>query len=62
MRKALAILFSLSLVCAQVAALSKGQQILSDRGLQLNGIVALSADPFHLSTLQSTYYTAPPKG
>jgi autotransporter-associated beta strand protein len=43
----------------QVTSLSKGQQILVDRGLQLNGLVALTSDPFHLSTLQSTNFTAP---
>ena len=46
-------------VRAQVASLSKGQQVLVDRGLQIDGLVALTSDPFHLSTLQSTNFTAP---
>ena len=46
-------------VRAQVPSLSKGQQILVDRGMQINGVVALTSDPFHLSTLQSTNFTAP---
>src|SRR5262249_38066640 len=44
---------------AQVATITKGQQILVDRGMQLNGVIALTSDPFHLSTLQSTNFTAP---
>jgi hypothetical protein len=53
------LLVATSLARAQVASLSKGQQILVDRGLQINGVVALTSDPFHLSTLQSTNFTAP---
>jgi len=43
----------------QVSNLSKGQQLLSSRGLQIDGVVALTSDPFHLATLQSTNFTAP---
>lgn len=54
-----AMLATASPVFAQVASLSKGQQILVSRGMQINGIIALTSDPFHLSTLQSTNFTAP---
>jgi hypothetical protein len=44
---------------AQVATLDKGHQILIDRGLQIGGLIALTSDPFHLSTLQAGGFTMP---
>ena len=40
-------------LAAQVASLDKGHQILIDRGLPIGGVIALTSDPFHLSTMQA---------
>lgn len=54
-----AIAVASSSLSAQVASLSKGQQILVNHGFQINGIIANTGDAYHLSTLQSMNYTAP---
>jgi hypothetical protein len=55
----LAICFPALPALAQIAALDKGHQILIDRGMQIGGLVALTSDPFHLSTLQGGGFTMP---
>src|SRR5205814_357095 len=44
---------------AQIATLDKGHQLLIDRGIPIGGLVALTSDPFHLSTLQADGFTMP---
>jgi hypothetical protein len=44
---------------AQIAGLDKGHQILIDRGLQISGLIALTSDSFHLSTMQTGGFTMP---
>jgi len=44
---------------AQIASLDKGHQILIDRSLQISGVIALTSDPFHLSTLRAGGFTKP---
>src|SRR2546430_12029822 len=55
----LAICFAALPALAQIAALDKGHQILIDRGMPIGGLVALTSDPFHLSTLQAGGFTIP---
>src|SRR5262245_49609903 len=56
---AAAVLSAAPVVRGEVASLSKGQEVLVARGLQLGGVIANTADPFHLTTLQSMNYTVP---
>src|SRR6184192_2669800 len=42
---------------AQTVTLSKGNQILINQGLQVQGMVT-NFDPFHLSTYQAAYYSS----
>src|SRR6185312_5363113 len=46
-------------LAAQVPSLDKGHQILIDRGLQIGGVIALTENPFHLSTMQAGGFTMP---
>src|SRR5215212_9858884 len=46
-------------VGAQIASLDKGHQILIDRGLPVSGLIALTSDSFHLSTMQAGGFTMP---
>src|SRR5690349_20582205 len=47
------------LLSAQIATLDKGHQILVDRGLAISGLIALTSDPFHLTTMQGGGFTMP---
>src|SRR5438552_5673658 len=46
-------------LAAQVTSLDKGHQILIDRGVQISGLIALTENPFHLSTMQAGGFTMP---
>src|SRR2546423_2545856 len=46
-------------VAAQLTSLDKGHQILIDRGVQISGLIALTENPFHLSTMQAGGLTMP---
>src|SRR3954453_10605543 len=46
-----------SVVFGQTVTLSKGNQILINQGLQVQGMVT-NFDPFHLSTYQAANYTS----
>src|SRR5436190_18980971 len=62
-RSCLAFLVATLGVClplaAQIANLDKGHQILIDRGLPIGGVIALTTDTFHLSTMQAGGFTMP---
>lgn len=44
---------------AQVASLSKGQNLLVNWGMQFNGAIALTGDPFNETTLKNTNFDSP---
>src|SRR5438046_7228424 len=44
---------------AQLASLSKGQQLLANWGMQFNGAIALTSDHFNETTLKNTNFNSP---